>query len=275
MIVASELFRGAASYHARHAVPYPDDLFRSLVRLCGLTSSSRALDLGAGTGQIGIPLARSVADVLFVDPSDEMVREGRRKADAQGVKNIKYLVSRSEDLNEPMASFDIATIAESFFFMDRETVLAKLAQALKPGGCVVIINRERDSSEPGAWHIPLLRELQEFWGDSFPEGLRPALTLSDTGVRASLDREALRASHFSEITELCHYYERRCNIDELLGYLHSTSLGAPATLGPRHEEFTTRFRRFLLSYSPSGVFVERGHVTTLLGHRPSLPFGTP
>ncbi|MDH2356508.1 class I SAM-dependent methyltransferase [Bradyrhizobium sp. SSUT112] len=265
MIGASELFRGTAPYHARHAVPYPDELFRSLVRLCRIGNSSRVLDLGAGTGQISIPLARLVANVLFVEPSDEMVQEGRRIAEALGAKNIDFLVSRSEGLNEPGSSFDIAVIADSFFFMDGAMVLAKLAQMVKLNGCVAIINRVRDSSEPGEWNNPLLNEIKEFWGGSFPG---PALTLSDAGVRPSVDREVLRASDFREITELRHYYERHWNIDDLLGYLYSTSLGASGNLGPRRDEFTTRVRRLLLSYSPSGSFTERGHITTLLGYRP-------
>ncbi|TWB89470.1 methyltransferase family protein [Bradyrhizobium macuxiense] len=258
MIVASELYRGAAPYYARHVKPYSEDIFRSLFRVCRLASSSRALDLGAGTGLIGIRLAHSIAHVASVDPSDEMLQEAKRIAKAAGVRNIEFIVSRSEDLNESMSSFDIATIACSFPHMDRETVLAKLAQMLKPDGCVAIINRERDGSEPGEWRTAMLSDIKEFWGGTLPAGpgtVRP-------------DRDVLRASDFSEITELRHYYEHHWNIDDLLGYLHSISLGAPGVLGTRRDEFTTRIRRLLLTYSATGPFTERGHVTTLLGYRP-------
>lgn len=263
MIIASELYRGAAPYYAQYVMPYSEDIFQSLARVCRLVSSTRALDLGAGTGLFGIPLARLVSDVLSVDPNDEMLQEGRRMAEALGVKNIEFQVSRSEDLNEPMSSFDIATIAGSFHWMDRATVLGRLAQMLKSEGCVAIVNRERDISEPGEWHKAMWSEIEEFWEESLPAGpgtVRPLLTVSD--------RDVLRASAFSEITELRHYYEHHWNIDDLLGYLYSTSLGTPGVLGPRIDEFTTRIRRFLLSYSPSGSFVERGHHTTLLGYRP-------
>ncbi|MET4349380.1 class I SAM-dependent methyltransferase [Bradyrhizobium sp. RT9a] len=263
MIVASELFRGAAPYYARHTIPYSEDFFRSLARVCRLSNSSRALDLGAGTGQISIPLARLVKDVVSVDVSDEMVKEGRRLAELLQVKNIEFVVSRSEDLNESISSFDIATIASSFHWMDRGVVLAKLAEMLGSEGCVAIIDRERDSSEPGNWCNAMWSDIKEFWGGSFPAGpggVRPVLTMSN--------REVLRTSPFNEVTELRHYYERHWNVDDLLGYLYSTSKGAPGTLGPRRDELTTRIRRLLLSYSPSGVFGERGHVTTLLGYRP-------
>lgn len=258
MIVPSEAFRGAAPYYAQYWKAYPEDLFRSLVRVCGLTTRSRALDLGAGTGQVAIPLARSVADVLFVDASDEMVQEGKRMAGAAGIKNIDFLVSRSEDLNELVSSFDIATIAGSFHWMDRETVLAKLGKILKPTGCVAIIYPQRERSEPGEWKDAMWSELIEFWGGSWPA--RP--------VQTTPIREVLRYSVFSEITELRHDFEHHWNIDDLLGWIHATSLGAPVNLGDRLDEFTARMRRFLLSYSPSGSFVERGYFWTMLGYRP-------
>ncbi|MGL9621717.1 class I SAM-dependent methyltransferase [Bradyrhizobium sp. U531] len=261
MIPASELYRGAGPYYARHITPFSDEIFRSLVRVCRLSSSSRVLDLGAGTGLFSIPLARSVRYVLSVDPCDEMLHEGRRKAEALGVNNIEFLVSRSEDLNEAASSFDIATIANSFNWMDRPRVLGKLARTLRPDGCIAIINSEYEESEPGGWRDAMWSAVQEFWKGSLPAGPAfPPLKVSD--------RSVLRASDFSEIIELRHSFERHRDIDDVLGYLHSMSMGTPHVLGARREEFTTRIRRLLLSYSPSGPFVERGHVTTLLGYKP-------
>lgn len=186
MIAASELYRGAGPYYARHGLTYPEDFFRSLVRICSLSNRTRALDLGAGTGQIAIPLARSVANVLFVNPSDEMVQEGRRMAEAAGAANIDFLVSRAEDIDEPTSSFDIATIAGSFLWMDQTKVLAKLAHLPTPDGCVVITNRERDGSEPGEWHAAMMSDIREFWGGTFPAGpgaVRPNLPLSRSASR--------------------------------------------------------------------------------------------
>ncbi|WP_407175645.1 class I SAM-dependent methyltransferase [Bradyrhizobium sp. STM 3562] len=262
MTAAGEIYRGAARYYATHITPFSHEIFRSLARVCRLAGSSRALDLGAGTGLFSIPLARSVGNVLSVDPCDEMLQEGRLRAEILGIKNIDFLVSRSEDLIETASSFDIATIANSFNWMDRPTVLAKLAKMLTPDGCIAIVNSEYDESEPGDWRDGMWSAVEEFWKGSLPPGraVRSALVASD--------REVLRASEFSEITELRHYFERHRNVDDVLGYLHSMSFATPHVLGARREEFTRRIRQLLLSYSPSGSFVERGHVTTLVGYRP-------
>lgn len=262
MIKSSELYRGAAPYYTQYVAPFSEDIFRSLARICRLTSSSRALDLGAGTGLFGVPLARLVSSVLAVDPSDEMLQEGRRVAEALGVKNIEFFTSRSEDLNELVPSFDIVTIANSFHWMDRATVLGKLDKMVKSDGCVAVVSSEYDGSEPGEWREAMWNDIEDFWGGTLPGGraVQPTLTMSN--------REVLRASDFCEITELRHNFERRKNIDDILGYLYAMSVGTSNVLGSRRDEFTTRVRRLLLSYSPSGSFVERGHVATLLGYRP-------
>ncbi|MCW2117182.1 MULTISPECIES: class I SAM-dependent methyltransferase [Bradyrhizobium] len=262
MTEASELFRGAARYYTRHRLGYPEDLFRSLLRVCRLADRSRAIDLGAGTGQISIPLAHSIADVLSVDPNDEMIEEGRRRAKEKGLANIRFVVSRSEDLPEPAPLFHIATIASSFHWMERDRVLSKLCRMLEPDGCVAIIDRERRGSQPDGWTTAMWNEMRDFWGGSFPAGPGTVRQMTVSHL------EMLQASAFNEVTELRHYYEHKWNIDDLLGYLYSTSAGAPGTLGPRRDEFARRMRRLLLSCSPSGSFVEQGYITTLLGYRP-------
>ncbi|MGL3210504.1 class I SAM-dependent methyltransferase [Bradyrhizobium sp. BR 1433] len=262
MLVASEIFSGAAPYYARHAVPYPEDVFRSLVRLCRLTTSSRVLDLGAGTGQIGLPLTRSVAHVFSVDPSSEMVEEGKRMATTLGVSNLDFIVSTSETLQLPASTFDLTTVALAFHWMDRAAVLTKLSQILKLDGCVAIIDRVREHSEPSEWYDAMVKDITDFWGGSLPAGpggVRPLLAQSH--------REVLAASDFNEITELRHYYRYHWTIDDLLGWLSSTAMAAPGTLGPRREGFLTRIRQLLLSYSPAGSFMDRGHITTLIGYR--------
>lgn len=262
MIKSSELYRGAAPYYAQYVMPFSEEIFRSLVRVCRLTSNSRAIDLGAGTCLFGIPLARLVSHVLSVEPCDEMLQEGRRTAEDLGVTNMDFMISRSEDLNEPESSFDIATIADSFHFMDRARVLTKLTKMLKSDGCVAIVDGKIDGSEPAEWRNAMYREIEEFWGGSLPGGrvVQPfLLTVSH--------REVLRASTFTEITELRHYFELNRSVDDVLGYLHAMSVASPHVLGSRRDEFTTRIRRLLLSYSPSGSFLDRGHVTTLLAYR--------
>lgn len=66
----------AAAY--RYRPPYPPELLDFLPSIP--EGHSRALDLGCGTGKISIPLSARFAEVVAVDPSREMVSEGKKAA---------------------------------------------------------------------------------------------------------------------------------------------------------------------------------------------------
>jgi 2-polyprenyl-3-methyl-5-hydroxy-6-metoxy-1,4-benzoquinol methylase len=67
------LFRDTASYYQRFRPPYPDAAIDLVVRPFAIGEGSHVIDLGCGTGQITIPLARRGADVCAIDPSAEML----------------------------------------------------------------------------------------------------------------------------------------------------------------------------------------------------------
>jgi SAM-dependent methyltransferase len=71
----SEEYRACASLVVEYADPGPEDV---------------VLDLGAGTGAIGLALAPRCARVIGRDISEGMMQEGRRKAREQGLDNVEF-----------------------------------------------------------------------------------------------------------------------------------------------------------------------------------------
>ena len=64
----SNLFSGTAHYYARYRPGYPEHFFRHILSRFSLGATARVLDLGCGTGQLAIPLAPPVAEVIGIDP---------------------------------------------------------------------------------------------------------------------------------------------------------------------------------------------------------------
>jgi len=71
----SEEYRACASLVIEYADPGPEDV---------------VLDLGAGTGAIGLALAPRCGRVLARDISEGMMEQGRRKAAEQGIDNVAF-----------------------------------------------------------------------------------------------------------------------------------------------------------------------------------------
>ena len=64
-----------------------------------LTGSETVLDVGCGTGAIGLSLAEDAGRVVFRDISEGMLDEARRKAESAGLTNVEFGEGRFRDPN--------------------------------------------------------------------------------------------------------------------------------------------------------------------------------
>jgi SAM-dependent methyltransferase len=260
----SDLFDGAAYYFARYQADYPPALFRFLHDDFGLNQASSVLDLGCGTGQIGVPLASGVKRTVCVDPDKAMLVEARNFAHVRNVANVQFIEGHSEELRADIGTFRLATLAGCFHWMDRPRVLALLDSLIETDGGVAIISRERHDCEPGNWWDALWKYVERFWGGYFPAGknaVRPLL--------ASSSKDILLRSPFANVREVPHPYEYLWHLDDLVGYVFSTSKACPGVLGERRPEFEAGLLCLFKSLSPTGLFIERGHTATLAALRPA------
>ena len=70
-----DTFRSTGWHYARFRRGYPDAVFELLRQKFGLDGTGRLLDLGCGTGQLAMPLAREFEEVVAMDPEPEMLSE--------------------------------------------------------------------------------------------------------------------------------------------------------------------------------------------------------
>jgi len=103
-----------------------------------LNKHSTVLEIGAGTGAFTIPLARQVKEVTVVEPSAEMCKYLRSKA--EGLANICIVNKRWEDVDfEKIGWHDMALGAHSLYsIVDIDTALKKMASAAKRQLCFII-----------------------------------------------------------------------------------------------------------------------------------------
>jgi ubiquinone/menaquinone biosynthesis C-methylase UbiE len=93
-------------------------------------------------------LALLYAEVVGLDPDEEMIEEARAEAECQGCKNARWVTARAEELPLDLGTFRTATFAQSFHWIERERVAATVREMLDPGGAWGASRRRHTSGPP-------------------------------------------------------------------------------------------------------------------------------
>jgi ubiquinone/menaquinone biosynthesis C-methylase UbiE len=246
----------AAHYHRR--APYAPQAIAFLVETFALDERSRALDLGCGPGTLTLPLAAATGEAVALDPEPQMLGEARRAAAATGQANIRWLCARAEDLPADVGRFRLATMGQSFHWMDRDAVLARLAGVVEAGGGLAIVNpgkrRPQESWEPTAEAVVerFLGPRQPRRGGSPEPEHEPALA---------------RSSHFSRFETHAFATTFTRDIASVIGAIYSLSYAARPRFGDRAAEFEVALSDALLTLNPSGRFDEQVETEVIVARR--------
>ncbi|MCO5953667.1 class I SAM-dependent methyltransferase [Microbacterium yannicii] len=122
-------FEANADAYAGARPPYPAELWQRLRTLGLLRPGSRALDLGAGTGQATGPLLDAGLRVTAIEPGARLAALLRAAHPTADVR-----ICRAEDMQFAPSSFDLVVAATSIHWMDLEILLSKLCTILTPHG---------------------------------------------------------------------------------------------------------------------------------------------
>lgn len=103
-----------------------------------LRPDMEVLEFGCGTGSTAIAHAPFVKYIHAIDISPRMLEIARDKAVAAKVENISFECAAIDDFDAPDGAFDaILGLSILHLLDDKEAVLAKLHDMLKPGGIFV------------------------------------------------------------------------------------------------------------------------------------------
>jgi SAM-dependent methyltransferase len=253
-----QLFGSAVAYYAQYRPRYPQGLVDALAARTGLDGTQRVLDIGCGTGQMTIPLARHAQEVVAIDPLPGMLAGGREAAQVAGAGNITWLEGDSSHIVELAGpGADLAVFAASFHWTDRPVVLAALNGVLAPAGTVIVVNDVLGDNEEPDWVHAIARIRERYLG----AGQR-------TGMSIIADhRDVLAGSAFAAVDALTWSWTRQLTVEEVTGLQLSYSFSTPALLGENTEQFTRDVRAAVLDLHPTGVVSEPFRVEVLIAAR--------
>src|SRR5580693_9188175 len=94
---------------------YPDELFDDLIQSTELPSGARLLEIGPGTGQATISLAKRGYDITAIELNEGMAKVARREL--SDYKNVQVITGSFEETEFPAGSFDLIYAASAFHWV--------------------------------------------------------------------------------------------------------------------------------------------------------------
>jgi SAM-dependent methyltransferase len=156
---AARGFARAVDAYERGRPAHPRAAVERLARDLGLGPGARVLDLAAGTGKLTRSLVETGAQVLAVEPVDEM-----RAALAAGLPQVKALPGTAEAIPLGAGAVDAVTVGQAFHWFDGDAALAEIHRVLAPYGRLGLIWNVRDDTVP--WVARLTEIMEAYRGDA-------------------------------------------------------------------------------------------------------------
>lgn len=137
---AKEFFNDVAPEWEEISKNYYDESIRNrLLEVSILKKDMTVIDLGAGDGYISRAIARHVKKVLAVDISKEMLKELKKKARENGLKNIETVESDGQEVPVRDGSADLVCASMYLHHIDDpEHAVIEMKRLVKPGGTVFL-----------------------------------------------------------------------------------------------------------------------------------------
>jgi ubiquinone/menaquinone biosynthesis C-methylase UbiE len=249
----SDLYRGTARFYDEYRVAYPDRLLEDLRVRARVTGAGRLLDLACGTGQITFGLGSSFAEVWAVDQEPEAVEFARVKALSLGVDNVRWIAGRAEDVDVD-GYFELVAIGNAFHRLQRRVVAESAMRWLVSGGHLALLWSNSPWDGRLVWQRVLAGTV-DHWTRKVEATERVPANL-DKHLAEEPHTNVLTSAGFTILGEFDFEFPYDWSVEQLTGFMYSTSVLSQPVLGRHVQAFERDLRERLLAVEPEGIFRE-------------------
>lgn len=206
----------------------PAALLTDLRRLAGLSTGSRVLEIGCGTGQATVPLARLGCTVTAVELDPAMAAVARRNL--AGFPAVDVVVAAFEEWPLPAEPYDLVLSVTAFHWLDPAVRMMRCADAVRPGGRLAVVSTEHVAGGTGQFFV----DVQDCY-ERFDPQTPPSLRLTRAADVPDDAAELVDSGRFAEVLfrryEWSERYRAGRYLDLLLTYSGHLALPEPARRG--------------------------------------------
>ncbi|MFV1991601.1 MAG: class I SAM-dependent methyltransferase [Acidimicrobiales bacterium] len=253
----SQRFGEVADLYDRARPRYPDAVIARIVETSGV-DHPKVLDVGCGTGIATVQLLAAGADVVGLEPDEQMLEVARQRTGSAAT----FRSGRFADVAATDGEFDVVTAAQAWHWVDPESALPTAHRILATGGVLAPfwnVRAEQDDSVSLAL-IGLYREVMADLADAF---------MAPQGGRRIESEEALRESAlFTEPVVERFAWRRTCTTSQYQDLMATHSVYQ--LLSPERRGLLLAGAADILE-SAGGSFTFGYETILLLSHRVSGP----
>jgi trans-aconitate methyltransferase len=213
--IQCNVFNGAAELYDKIRPGYPDEIIEEVLSFASMTSDSRILEIGCGTGQLTAPLAKRGFSITALDRGSALVEIARKNC--RQFPNAKIINSAFEDWNNDDSEFDLFVSAQAFHWIDPKYGIKRAAELLNNNGAIALI-----------WNTQRRSETTEFWQATNPiyEKYNPVTSAKPHPLEWSIDqyrRELESSDQFENPIEFSKQWSIMYSHDEYIMLLNTYS----------------------------------------------------
>ncbi len=252
-----------AGFYHQYRRGYPPEVIDTLTGALGLTADDVVIDLGCGTGQLTLPIARRVRAVAGIDPEPDMLARARQAAAEQGVANASWLLGADTDIPALAALLGdrraaAVTIAQALHWMRYRELIPALVPLLRPGGGIAVITNGTPMwLQDSPWSQALRSFLEQWLGTS------PTSTCGTDDASQQRYRDTMTEAGL-DVTETRYDYTSELDLHHLIGGVYSALPAQRLPPPDQRAAFADQIRRAVTPHAP---FTEPVPVRMLLGRQ--------
>lgn len=253
-------FNESAEQYERARPSYPAKLYAKLWRLANLGNGPHIVEVGCGTGQASVALARRSATLICVEFGANMAAVARRKLAPYPTAQV--VVSKFEEWDAGAQLCDLVFASASWHWIKPDVRYVKAASVLRPGGSLAVVHSDHVYPEG---YDPLYGPIQDVYADV--TGSRKEVRVQEIQPSGVLDKNDL--NHIEELNRTGAY--DRVALARILWHFDRTADGYIDLLGTYSDNWAlepdTRRRLFerihrIIADGPTGK-IRKHYLTTL------------
>lgn len=226
----SEMFDQMSEYYDKFRPDYPKRIIDTIVETAGLTSASRILEIGAGSGKATSQFVDYNFEMLCLDPGEDLVKRGNERFKG---KNIVFTKARFEEYDLPDEYFDAVISAQAFHWIPKPLGYELCHRTLNRGGWLMPF-----------WNIELIeetqldRELLQIFEKY--NAFTATMKIQDYPNRATSIKDSIASSgYFKEIDVVNVKHCKSYTADEYFGYIMTGNIFVQNSADLKRECYNT------------------------------------